>query len=542
MFEVSGVNEESDIYDEIKASNNKTKTSKLNAETGTLLDQNKILVENGQVEVVASIYEFNSTLTDTIETKNQGIRASNKKSKKPLVQGVKYRVLLFDENDKFLTAIDGSSGGTPPVYNGAFRNTKYKWKAYSFNNSNNILPAIPANPTTANFNINSTNTGGLLFASGEVITSDKVNDNNKVNILFKRQTAIVDIVYSGRGMFDKITSLLGNINLPIYNSGVFNLLTGKYVSYTTPINSHVTNLNQTVSSKGDTIRTHTLYTVNDVQSISNYGVNLTSLTFPTDLNSQLGSRTFSSNLNFNFTKSFKPQLGKRYKIIIDFLTTSRNVTNTGGNVDWAYHNLFYNDLSKVYGFRHYNSNFYEKGISAGGQNSGEYFNWKALKPGFAQPFNVVDPCALVYPAGRWKMPAASEFNTLINIPSNISGTPRKSNAGSPDPVRYVNIVLGTGNFAPYDMFTNGLPLLMLGFRENGSNTISGYNTSSTGTSNLYFWSSTEVDSGNSTYFAISNTSSSGTTMNVRTANAAKTYGMNIRCVRNKNYIYKPNIQ
>lgn len=343
-------------------------------------------------------------------------------------------------------------------------------------------------------------------------------------------------------MFDQIADLQGRIAIPLYAAGKFNLIDGKYTSFAEPLANHETKTSLTLSSKNDTIRTQTLYTVNDVQEITNYSIDLSSLTFPTDLNDIRGNRTFDSNMNFNFKKSFTPELGKKYKIIVDFLTTSRNITNSGGNVDWAYHNLFYDESSKVYGFRHYNSNYYERGVSAGAQQSGEYFNWKALKPGMEQAPGMVDPCLYVYPKGRWRMPTANEFNTISNIPSSSSTMPRKLNGRSADPVRYINVVLAPGDYSPYDNYTNGFPLLLLGYRGTGSNVISGYNTSTIGQSSLYYWTSDEVDSGNSTYFYMANLSNIGTAMTARTATARKTNGMNIRCVLDRNYVYVPDIR
>ncbi len=503
-----------------------------------LLQQEVYEIEDQPFEVIASIYEEASSASTYSSGNEEKASVGATSAKTTMQNNRKYRVLLFDKDDKFITAMDGTVGVTTPSYAGANRNTKYKWKAYSYDSNADILPAIPANPTQANFNLTNTNVSGLLYASGEITTSNTVNDNNKVNILFKRQTAIIDVVFSGRGMFDKISALSGTASLPIYTSGTFDLKQGVYTSFANPTNTSAVSTASTVSSKNDTIRTQTFYTVNPSQAINSYGVTLTSLTFPTDRGT---NRTFTNNLNFSFTKPFTPQLGKRYKIIIDFLTTYRNVNNSGGNVDWAYHNLFYNNTTKVYGFRHYNSNVYEKGVSAGASNSGEYFNWKAAKPGNTQATGVVDPCTLVYPAGRWRMPTTAEFNTIVNIPSSLSGTIRKSNARSGDPVRYIDIRLGTGTFSPYDDYTNGLPMLMLGYREASSENINGYNTGTSGTAYLYYWTSTESTATAANYFTINNSSDGGTDMNVSNTAAAKTYGFNIRCVRNKSYVYQPNI-
>ncbi|MVZ67338.1 hypothetical protein GQF61_15895 [Sphingobacterium sp. DK4209] len=533
------------VESELSASSGAGRSTIKSTSTGNkpslkLLQQEVYELKDQPFEVVASIYEENSSTAASSSSNEAKASIGASSAKTTMQNNRKYRVLLFDKDDKFITAMDGTVGVTTPSYAGANRNAKYKWKAYSYDTNADIFPAIPANPTQANFNLANTNVSGLLYASGEITTSNTVNDNNKVNILFKRQTAIIDVVFSGRGMFDKISALVGIANLPIYVAGNFDLKQGLYTSYGSVTNTSVVNTASTVSSKNDTIRTQTFYTINPSQAINSYGVSLSSLTFPTDRGI---ARTFSSKLNFNFTKSFTPQLGKRYKIIIDFLTTFRNVNNTGGDVDWAYHNLFYNDATKVYGFRHYNSNVYEKGVSAGGSNSGEYFNWKAAKPGNGQNTGVVDPCTLVYPAGRWRMPTTAEFNTIDKIPNGTTQDIRKSNARSADPVRYIDTRLGIGGFPPYDNDTNGLPMLMLGYRRAGSETIAEYNTRNGNPSYLYYWTSNQASvTNNANYFRITNNSSSGSTMSVsNNLNRVKTDGLNIRCVRNRSYVYQPNI-
>ncbi|UIR56984.1 fimbrillin family protein [Sphingobacterium sp. SRCM116780] len=520
-----------------------------------LIDQQKAKQDGQPFEAIASVYEvnegvnFNNANASNSSSQVKKASVANKSlvaAKIDMAAGIKYRILIFDASDNFITSLDATVG-TVPKFTEALRNTTYKWKAYSYNTSSTITPAIPANPTPAQLNVASSNTGGLLYASGSITTSNIKNDNNKVNILFKHQTAIIEIVFSGRGMFDRISKLTGTANIPLY-SGTFNLKDGTYFSYGTPTASKSFVTTDFTSIKNDTIRSLSLYTVNAAQAISSYSVQLSELSFVTDLGASMGyaNRAYTTAttgaMNYSFTKPFTPELGKRYKIIIDLLAPSRTVGGASG-VDWAYWNLFYNDVTKVYGFRHYNSNFYEKGLPVSSTKSGEYFNWKAAKPGFSEATGIVDPCTLVYPAGRWKMPTQAEFSTITAIPSSTGAIPRKANARSGDPVRYINIILGTGKFSPYDGFTNGLPMLQLGRRNVGSDAMTDYNTNGSGTSGVYYWASDQFSAANANYFYITNTSEFGIVMTANnSSNLPKTNGMNIRCIRNKAFTtYTPNI-
>lgn len=410
-FEPVAIDSDGEIS--LNASSKVKSALKSSAYKEKVMEQKTISMNDNTIEAVASLIEI--TEADNQSNKdihNKTLKADNKAdnatsptlraAKSSLENGARYRILLFNENDVFITAIDGITGSVTPSFNLALPNKKYKWKAYSFNTTAAISPAIPSNPSEANFSITSTSTGGLLFDSGEVTTASSATVPSTVNILFRRQTSAIDIVMSGRGMFDRIIGMSGTANIATYPSGTFNLKTGKYTSYAAPNPSSGANYTSTVSSNNDTLRTLSLYTVNAESPITSYSVNLTSLTFMTDAyDRRKANRVFTNTQPFTFTKPFTPQLGKRYKILIDFLVTHQNITNSGGNVDWAYYNLFYNDTTKVYGLRHFNGNFYDRGQAAYGAGfSGEYFNWKAAKPGFNQAPGVLDPCTRVYPAGR----------------------------------------------------------------------------------------------------------------------------------------------
>lgn len=142
------------------------------------------------------------------------------------------------------------------------------------------------------------------------------------------------------------------------------------------------------------------------------------------------------------------------------------------------------------------------------------------------------------------MPTKEEFATIINITnSNDPNTyPRKSNQSSSDPVRYIDLLIRSRTFLPYNA-TIGLPLLMLGNRALNSNNIENYNTTITNNASVYYWTSDEIDGNNATAFYITNAGVGGSTGMTQSNNltASKRLGYNIRCVKNKSFTYIPSL-
>lgn len=72
-----------------------------------------------------------------------------------------------------------------------------------------------------------------MYASGVFKTSSSQAQNH-LNILFKRKTAVIEVVVNGRGIFDRLTDLqMETTAATKLKSGTFNLKTGKYGVLTT---------------------------------------------------------------------------------------------------------------------------------------------------------------------------------------------------------------------------------------------------------------------------------------------------------------------
>jgi len=492
-----------------------------------------------QIDAIVTFKEYDILLTednnklDTLPIEESKVKLNKNSASSPLAEGVTYIVVLYDANDDYVATINASSG-ISPVFTEAYRNRLYKWFAYSFNSTNPITLNSTSNPTAP-----STSGSGLLYASGEFMTSS-TQPTNRLNITFQRKTAAIEVIVDGRGLFDKLTTLtITNTANAHLKSGTFDLKTGMYITNT------INNYNPTISdseftnfriSTLDTIRSAYLHTVDTDNAIENFGLRFGTIYQLTDLpgvyNGEDRRRTFS-NVEFTFPNlsAFTPKIGKKYQIVITLVFRYLTVNN----VDWAWTNLYFDSNKSLYAFRHHNTNAYRTSILD------EFWNWRSEKPGINASTDILDPCGQVFPKGRWRMPTSIEFNSIREVPLGIS-TYGRSNAKSEDPVRYIDIGLSEASFAPYFYITD-LPLLQLGYRNAGSDNIINYVTTDSGTAGVYFWTSDASTGGDAKYFSIINDSSTGTVMTVSNIDATmgRNVGMNIRCVRDNTYVYSTDL-
>ncbi|WDF68336.1 FISUMP domain-containing protein [Sphingobacterium oryzagri] len=446
-----------------------------------------------------------------------------------MAAGVKYRVLIYTAADAYVGTIDATSGTAINPAFPVFKNTDYKWYAVSYNTTTQV--AEPSNKATPTLDV-TTAAQDLLFASGTIRT---VAGGNKISIAFDRKMAVIKVRVDARGMFSPINSVDGTVTAAtqgvVQSAGRLNLKTGAYNS--TTANNSTINLNWSNESSdtGDSVKVAYIYTTG-TSPIAGFGVNLSSLVLKLD-NTQSPTRTFS-NRNFNFTSSFTPTLGNRYTINIQLRESAVEI----GGVKWARANLYFSASNPGYRFRQQSSNIY--GTASNPAASGEYWNWRARKPGASgaeTATGVVDPCTLVFPEGTWRMPDANEFNTLINVTSG-SGTPRRSVGQTDNPTIRYAAWTNSATGSPTEYGINWTSWLSFGYRATGSNTIVNYNPSES-TFYGYWWARDQVNTTNAQYFRAnytlnSNNSAYVATLEITPGTGTKTLGMNVRCVRTAN--------
>lgn len=428
--------------------------------------------------------------------------------------GNKYRVLIYDNNDNYVGTIDATSGtGFTPGF-GVYKNTTYKWYAYSYNSSTQVpVPANTANPTITT----TADATAMLYDSGTITT---VAGSNKINITFEHKLASIAIKVDARGLFTPINSIEGsNATAANLRTGTLNLKTGAYTG-TTANSSTNSLLNWTnfAAATGDSVKVAYLYTAGTT-AISNFGVTLTDFKVKLDNNTV---RTFK-NKTFTFSQAFTPQLGKRYTATITLVESAITV----GGMKWARENLYYRAGDTGYRFRNQSSNIYQ--TAADPTSTAEFFNFAAVTSSNGAATAVRDICKLAYPRNTWRLPTDDEQVALASVASS-SGSPSRVFGQSSDS-RYVAWTYGGTN----EYGTNWTSFMGLGYRQQGSNTVENYNTTSTAYG--YFWSASyTTGSTNAKYMRVTidgnqaNGYSGSVTANLSTN---MRYGMNIRCVRNE---------
>ncbi|MFD2599423.1 hypothetical protein ACFSQ3_10715 [Sphingobacterium corticis] len=525
-IDLAGIDDPTNVNSSIARSVTGTANAESILSQKILAQEIKHFEEDGLDAIVTLSEIKDNSIKDSINTTNNVDPLNTKSSatltspRAPLPSGIAYRVVFY-ENGVYRATVNATSG-SEFKWTSASRLRTYTWFAYSVNTSSAFTGNFSSTATT----IDVSNSSAFLFASGTISTNPD-NRNNKLNIVLQNKSARIDVVLDGRGMFGRMLNISANNITPNHlKSGTFNWQQQTYNSTYNP-NTLITTVNNAGfvnynTSSADSIRVGTFYTVDGVNPISDFGIRASFSVSPDASN--FGNRNFS-NKNFNFTgTTFTPQIGYRYRITITPIMS----TKTLNGVEWARTNLFYNATRRAYGFRHHGSNRY--GTSTNVESAGEFFNWRAILPTFGAATNQGDPCAMVYPAtkvgnnwvGHWRMPTRDEATALANTSS-----PARSLATATDDqlVRYFNFNYGGTD----DYGNNWIVFILYGYRNVGSNTITGFSNNGNVDGEGYFWTSTAGATPGQAYQLSFNTDGATILTNTeRNVNA----GLNIRCVRN----------
>lgn len=366
--------------------------------------------------------------------------------------GVKYRVEIFEKNgatEKHWRTLNLTSNTLVSLNDtvGVVYGKTYKWYAYSYNTSDVI------NVAPQSLDIPMGNNKDFLYASNELTISQF--GNSSVKILFQRKTARIAIDIDTRGInADNISNLQVTFPVGIAKTGNFHLK------------------NQTVSTSDLGIQYLTFNTANflniggpyrkvayihSAQAISLLGSNSVSLGIPTITfnvaNNLTGptnttTRTITSS-TFNFS-NVSINVGASGSLKADFLHSGILY----GGLTWAPANLYRHDQTSTHRYRFYPHNNQTTDFRT-------LFSFRGYVPLqlATRTATPIDGCSLVYPYGRWKTPANSDFSTANMVTSS----------GLVGNVLDLLIQILLGNNAPnsYADFNSVLPNNRMGYLERG---------------------------------------------------------------------------
>lgn len=512
----------SGIEDEIKFTE-MSSSSKPQLSAKASLSSREVMSTSGAVDALVSLEEHASVrnledirlTSSSTSSISQGVKATNS----PMASTVKYRILIYDQNNNLVHNKVGTTG-TDPVID-VYKGWTYKWYAFSINETGGV-PDIDAYGKVAKSSLINKD---VLYASGTITT---VAGSNFLGIVFKRKTANIQAKVNVRGMFATINdgtmvslgdgSSQGNA---LMTMGDLDARTGNFSNVST-VNASVLGSAMKVdnATEGSAVKIANFYTLNTAAiAASTLKVKFSPLKIRLD---DARERTFTT-LSYTVANSVTPAIGARHVASLRLIESPVLVKG----VYWARTNLIYN-ASKL--------DKYRLKSMPGGTNvdtkDQDFWNFMSETP--TSPASNVDACALLYPAGTWKMPDLATWQSM--------GQPdgREERMGlfvGADYGFYWNKTSSYPTNAAYD--DNRLYISFGGYRTTSgaiSDSPAGIFLGALAAGQCHYWTSTSQNSsqGKSVQSSMSKIAWIFSWGSVTYPDANKSEGRNVRCIRAKN--------
>ncbi|KGE14132.1 fimbrillin family protein [Sphingobacterium deserti] len=315
-------------------------------------------------------------------------------AKQPLGNGIKYRLLIYRENEMQPIVNVEAAGSTFPAVSIA-SGFNYRWMAISTNESTSA-PTVSNNIVSASQIANK----DFLYASGTFFSQF---GQNYLNIVFKRYTSQIQLTVDSRGMFgniaaNSILSFVMNAGETLSETADFNIQDSSFSNFQpSGLNSnHMTNTDPA-------LRVGTIYTVRPRPvAAGTLQLRLNPLNLTLDDGS---TRTYADN-TLSFGSAFSPVRGSSYTVTARLIESG--VRTGSSRLRWARSNLTYLPTAAE-GFR---LRFRPHPVNYIFDPNVDLWNYGTLTPSGQQQPILRDPCLRVYPAGTWKMPAREDLLAL----------------------------------------------------------------------------------------------------------------------------------
>ncbi len=433
-FKIQGVQDVSEPelnHDHIKASNSSTVGRR------KIAIESEIVSLDGIDAIMTVTEEIPSQYPDRLEKKSYTV--NNKQSRtsgngnlaraiSQLKNGVRYKIVLYkaDPNGKpieYVDQADGQVGGTD-VSIEAYRNTSYRWYAYTYNN-NSPLEVFTANQNSLTVKPSGNNNllrQDFAYATGLITTGNVINGSSSINnIVLTRKTAQIIVEINSRGMFGAIAYASPRFK---DNSGLskadFRLVDSSFQNPTKTINTfnvynhHGSGYSVPVGTDSVTVanwkRRYTFYTVATGSTPVNLVVSLDTLRISSERISEFDGTSYFVERNFfgrdfNFP-NFIPQAGKSYFISIKLVESAIPI----GSNQWARANVYRNAKGPILP-----GNFWEYRFR---YDNPLYISTSVVPPMTDMFTNDIyniggkNICERIYPEGVWDLPTREDFNEL----------------------------------------------------------------------------------------------------------------------------------
>ena len=362
---------------------------------------------------------------------------------KRMEAGVKYMVLIFDNNENHIgttIATVGENTLVPVKYKSDYQvlpSNYYRVVAFTFNTKDaSDFSELKLDPSQTNNNprIVFPSDKEFFYHNDNFLLDPQVNYQNPpiLNIIFFPQTVKVGITIDARGANSKVKKVAGTFgSFGIRKTARFDLKLNNVIETVNvsessfPYNFTVDNINS------DTVSIARYVYMNESEgtdTLRDFSVVLKELVLQRD--NDLSATTVLSSPNtksYNFG-SIGVKKNKYFNGRIDILSGFQV-----DNIVWAYGNLYYEN--DKYGFR-------ASPADGRAAETTDYWQYKALKPGGVGNYNLGDPCLKVFPLGTWRLPTLNEYDRLYKKPGHtVSRHEENSIVGNPK--RYTQISYST---------------------------------------------------------------------------------------------------
>lgn len=341
----------------------------------------------------------------------------------PMTSGVKYLIQVYVAGTTTNPVVNtvATAGVNPSITVPAGQS--YDWYVFSTNDGTApvINNGVISSSTIANKDV-------LYAKSAAPVTVQ--SGQNDLAVSFRRNTVRIDVNVDARGLFGKIDNTTtvelgtgtGGSFASIVKSGDLNIFTGAYTNIqAVPAVISGSSMVNTAGAQGD---------VGATKTASFHTVDASANAIPANLSVRLGTlginmddntlRTFSGASVAYTNTAITPVIGTQY------LLNARMIESgiAEGTAVWARTNLQYAEYATdKYRFLPTNDiainallnilDLVQLGLNGNTFNNkitNLYWNWNATTPtGVA---GSGDPCALVYPTGKWRTPTKAEFDAL----------------------------------------------------------------------------------------------------------------------------------
>ena len=352
------------------------------------------LVQSDGFDAVIAI-DNNSPLTEAPLISPSGLKATSqiKAASTPLSPNTTYRMYFYKNNGGTYTFNKSTQFSTGTNSTIQLSNGSYKWVALSYNNTDAIPDADASN------NLLLPENKDVIYATSG--TTDIVINNNvtplSVSIVFNRLYARIAVEVNTLGMFAPINSATIGVTGQNSKAATVNLLSGALTLASSGGTPALATVNFSDFNNNPSRKVAYYYTADPTAQTLTISV--------TDLKIQLDNnleRSFGTTA-LNQSKSITPERGKTNRFLVGITESAL----TFGTVKWSRSNLYYK-AGDATPYRFYHTN-----PQTADPNS--FFSFGAHLPRVLANANAdEDACALVYPAGLWKIPTTAQLQNITS--------------------------------------------------------------------------------------------------------------------------------